>query len=1043
MALNKTPVDLRFDQGLDLKTDSKQVPVGKFLGLKNSVFGTNGLLQKRNGYKILSTTPEVPDYITTLNGNLTGVGSSITAYSESQGVWLSKGQIEPVNLSTLPLIHNNINHTQTDAAMANNLICTVYTELNGSTASYKYAIADAVTGQNIVAPVAIPVTTGAVEGTPRVFTLGNYFVIVFTNNISGTYHIQYIAISVLTPTSVTTAADIAASYIPAPTTSWDAIVFGTDLYIAYNTTAGGQAVRVTKLSANAAAAGSSPATPVTYAGQIATMFTLCVDSSVSGNPIVYVSYFDAAGNTSKTLAVDQNLFSVLAPTSVTTTGAINNLASTALNGVCTLFYEVDNDYTFGSGAAVRSDYIASRTIAQAGTVTPAAGSASSGTIRIRSVGLASKAVLVDSVPYFLGLYQSLYQSTYFLIRGDSTASSPKISAKLAYGNALSGGDYYLPGLPSLINDSGVLQVPYLITDLIASASKETNPTAGTQTTGVYTQFGINLVRFVLNTKDIYSAETAKNLHITGGFLWQYDGYLPIEHGFFLYPDNVNATWSATGGNIAAQPDGATNTSAYYYQVTYEWSDNQGNIYRSAPSLPLAVTTTGNGTSGSITVKVPTLRLTYKTANPVKIVIYRWSVAQQVYYQATSISAPLLNSTTSDSVTFVDTLADASILGNSIIYTTGGVVENVEPPAVSALTLFDDRLWAINSEDPNVLLFSKPVIQSTPVEMSDLFTIYIAPTTGVQGPGTGPSRALCGMDDKLIVFKDNALYYINGKGPDITGANSQYSQPIFITAAVGSANPDSIVVIPQGIMFQSNKGIWLLGRDLSTKYIGAPVESYNDAVVQSAVVVPSTTQVRIRLDIGVVLMYDYFYDQWGTFTNVPGTSSVIYNDLDTYINIYGQVFQETPGLYLDGTSPVLLGFTTAWISLAGLQGYERFYHGYLLGTYYTPFKLNMNLAYDYNPSSLQSIEIVPDNYTGKYGSGALYGSDTPYGGPGNVFEARFFPEIQKCETFQVIFEEVYDPSYGVVAGAGLSLSGLNLIVGVKKGSRTQKASQSFG
>ncbi len=629
------------------------------------------------------------------------------------------------------------------------------------------------------------------------------------------------------------------------------------------------------------------------------------------------------------------------------------------------------------------------------------------------------------------------------MRGDSTSAAPKVISKLAYSNGFSSNAYYLTGLPQISNIDSVLHVPYIVTDQIFPVNKGTNNPPGTPSAGIYTQYGINLVRFDLATKDIYSAEIAKNLHITGGILWQYDGYLPVEHGFFLYPDYIQAGYNTTGGNMAAQPDGATNNSAYYYQVTYEWSDNQGNIYRSAPSIPFPVTTSGNLSTGSVTIQVPTLRLTYKTANPVKIVIYRWSVAQQVYYQVTSYTTPLLNDPTIDNVTFLDVFADSAILGRSILYTTGGVVENVAAPAVSALTLFDERLWAINSEDPNVLWYSKPVIQNTPVETSDLFTVYVAPTTGVQGPGTGPSRAICGMDDKLIIFKDNALYYLNGKGPDLTGANSQYSQPTFITAAVGSSNPDSIAVIPQGIVFQSNKGIWLLGRDLSTKYIGAPVEAYNNAIVQSVVVVPGTTQVRFRMSADITLMYDYYYDQWATFTGASGTSSVIYEELDTFINRYGQVFQETPRLYLDGTTPVLLGFTTSWISLAGLQGYERFYQGYLLGTYYTPFKLSMKLAYDYNPNSSQLIEIMPDNYSSTYGADSPYGDGTPYGGPSNVFETRFFPEIQKCETFQITLDEIYDPSFGVQAGAGLTLSGLNLIVGVKKGSRTQKASQSFG
>jgi len=152
----------------------------------------------------------------------------------------------------------------------------------------------------------------------------------------------------------------------------------------------------------------------------------------------------------------------------------------------------------------------------------------------------------------------------------------------------------------------------------------------------------------------------------------YDGYQPVEHSYFVWPDSVEATFSDTGGFMAVEPDGATKTDAYYYQVCYEWTDNQGNLFRSAPSIPVAVTTTGSGTSGSVVLNIPTLRLTYKISSPVRIVVYRWSVANQTYFQVTSITAPIQNDLSVDYITYTDTLADASIVGNNIIYTTGAL-----------------------------------------------------------------------------------------------------------------------------------------------------------------------------------------------------------------------------------------------------------------------------------------------------------------------------------------------------------------------------------
>jgi len=445
-----------------------------------------------------------------------------------------------------------------------------------------------------------------------------------------------------------------------------------------------------------------------------------------------------------------------------------------------------------------------------------------------------------------------------------------------------------------------------------------------------------------------------------------------------------------------------------------------------------VTTTGSLSTGSVAIHVPMLRLTYKIANPAKIVIYRWSVAQQSYYQVTSIATPELNNTGVDYLTFTDTLADTTILGNSLLYTTGGVVEDIGAPASNLLTVFDSRLWLVDAEDPNLLWFSKQVIEGTPVEMSDLFTFYIDPSIGAQGP-TGPILALAPMDDKLILFKANAIYYINGTGPDNTGANSQYSQPIFITSTVGCSVPRSISMMPNGLMFQSNKGIWLLGRDLSTKYIGDAVETYNSDPVTSAITVPATNQVRFGLSSGTTLMYDYYVNQWGTFEGIPSIAATLYENAHTIVNEYGVVSQETPGTYLDGSNPVLMSFTTSWLRLAGLRGYMRAFWFTFLGTFLSPHKLQAQVAYDYNASPVQSDLINPGLYAPSYGSDPFYGGDgsTPYGGPNTLENNRVFLQRQRCKAFQVSITEVFDPSYGTVAGPGLTLSGLSAIVGVKK------------
>lgn len=1100
MPLNKQNINLNFQSGLDTKTDALQVAPGKLLGLQNVVFDRGGALLKRNGNAQLASLPNTSStYLTTLNDNLTAVGTSISAFSAGSDTWVSKGSITPCTLSTLPLIRNSVNQTQVDAAVASNgLVCSVYSELNAGATTYKYAIADSNTGQNIVAPVAIPVSSGTVTGSPRVFLLGPYFIIAFTNVITATSHLQYIAISTTNPTSVTANTDIASAYVSATTLSWDGVVSGNNLYLAYNTTTGGQQVKLTYLSSTL-----NLAAPIAFVGSKATSMSMCADNTNPAAPVIYAAWYDSASTNAFVAVVDQNINLIMNPMEfLLGLSGVLNITCAAQGGACTVFYEVANNYSYDSG--IPSHYVAAKTITPTGiftnsvfltghnpiTVSSSAGlqsgmfvvdnttpgnmpqtnivtligttvglgaattgnsatspgdslafaAISSQRIVLRGVGLASKAFIIGGNEYFLAAYQSPYQPTYLLVNGSaSTSAAPAIVSKLAYGN---GGGYLAVGLPGVTVANDTASIPYLFKDLIAAVNKDTNVAAGTQTAGIYSQTGINLATFAINGANIDSAEIASSLHIGGGILWQYDGYLPVEHSFLLWPDSVECSWSTTGGSMAAQPDGATNSSAYYYQITYEWSDNQGRIQRSAPSIPIAVTTTGSGSSGSITINVPTLRATMKTANPVKIVIYRWSVAQQIYYQVTSLTSAQLNDPSVDSITYVDTLADSSIIGNNIIYTQGGVVEDVAAPATNLMTLFDTRLWLVDAEDTNLLWYSKQVIESTPVEMSDLFTFYVAPSTGAQG-STGPITALSVMDDKLIIFKANACYYVNGTGPDNLGNNNQYSQPIFITSTVGCANQQSIVMTPQGLMFQSDKGIWLLSRDLQTTYVGAPVEQFNAGVVQSAVNVPKTNQIRFTLSTGITLMYDYYYDQWGTFVGVPAISSCIFQGKHTFVNSAGAVYQESPGLYLDGSNPVLMSFTSAWFNLAGLQGFERAYEFYLLGTYLSPHKLQVTVAYDYNPSPLQSNLIAPDNYAAPYGSDPLYGAGPAWGGASSLEQWRVFFRKQKTQAFQITVSEVFDPSFGAVSGGGLTLHGLNLTVGLKKGRPSLKASRQVG
>jgi hypothetical protein len=1023
VALQKQPVSINFSQGIDTKSDPYQVPIGKFLSLVNSVFTTAGRLTKRLGFANITALPNNQQTtLTTFNGNLTATGSDLYAFSADTNMWLNKGTIQPIQLNTLSLVRSSTSQQSPDTAVtANGLICLAYMD---SGHSY-YQISDSTTGQQIVNRVSLPST--AVN--PRVFLLNNYFLVTYIATVTGTPTLQCIAIPIATP-SLSQTITISAN-VNSLQAGYDGSVFNNELYIAWAGSA--STIFIARVFNNLTVSSAiSTASDTTV-----TLMSVVVDT-ISG--IIWMSWWDSVTNNGFSKGFSTILTPIVPPVAIVTGVVISELTSLAqqvgTNSVLSIFYENVNNYTYTDtiSDAIESDFISKLTVTAPST--GGSGTASATTVMLRSVGLASKAFINASTGaiYMLVAYgdtkqinpeDNSNQPSYFLV--DSLGN---VYMRLAYSN---GGGYAASQvLPSVNLLNGQYLIPYQITDFLAAVNKQVNLPTGTPTNAIYTQTGISLAKISIDSVQ-YSSEIASSLHLTGGQLWQYDGVKPVEHGFQVWPENVIATTSGSGGLITAQ--------TYYYSFTYEWTDNAGNLHRSAPSIPFPVVTSGSTSTN--TIHVPTDRLTYKiTPNPIRIVGYRWSTAQQEFFQFTSLTNPTLNDTTIDSVTFTDTLADSSILGNTLLYTTGGVIEDIAAPASIASALFKNRLFLIDAEDQNLLWYSKQVIENVPVEMSDLLTLFVAPTSGVQG-STGPMTALSAMDDKLIIFKKDAIYYLTGTGPDNTGAQNDFTDPIFITSSVGTSNPNSIVLIPNGVMFQSDKGIWLLGRDLGTTYIGAPVEGFNSQTVMSATSIPGTNQVRFVLSNNVTLMYDYFFEQWATHTNIEAISATLYQSVHTYLNALGMVYQETQNNYLDGSSPVLMSLTTSWINLAGLQGFERFYEGLLLGTYFSPFQLNVQLAYDYNAGIQQSIIVTPDNFVPNWGGEALWGSNGPWGGPGNVFSARIFPEKQKCESFQVTINELYDPSFGQLAGQGLTLSGLALVVGMKRGFRTQKASRSFG
>lgn len=433
----------------------------------------------------------------------------------------------------------------------------------------------------------------------------------------------------------------------------------------------------------------------------------------------------------------------------------------------------------------------------------------------------------------------------------------------------------------------------------------------------------------------------------------------------------------------------------------------------------------NATAGSITfdiatyyssyIALPTLCITDKinVASPVIISVYRTEANGTIFYRCSSLITPIYNITNKDYIFFSDNVADHILVGNDQLYTTGGEVENIAAPATAILTSFKNRLIAVPQENKFQFWYSKQVIPGSPVEFSDVFV------QNVDQRG-GEITALGAMDDKLIIFKQNSIYYVVGDGPTPAGTFNDFSLPILVTADAGCVNKKSIVVMPEGLMFKSAKGIYLLSRSLELKYIGAEVEEYNSYNVTSAQLIPTVYEVRFTLTNGYCLVHDYYVDQWSVYTNISAVDSTIFQNKYTYLKSNGTILQETPGSYTDNGDFIQLSLTTSWLSFAGLQGYERFYDMLLLGDYKSPHTLNVEFAYNFDSSVTQSTQIPVTSDPG-------------------VYQYRIFPVTQKCESFRLTIYDTQDTSFG----EGFDISAIIMRIGIKQGTNKMPASVAYG
>lgn len=998
MPLKPQIIPVIFSGGLDQKTADQLVVPGKFLVLENCVRRKMGRIEKRHGFSALGTgtinrpAPNAGLPVTTgrklatRDDELVLIDdTSIYAYSQSGDKLLYKGEAPSLDINVSPVIRNSYRQAMPDGDRMSGVFVSAWEDSRGGV---RCSVYDYGTGASLMYDVQISATGSR----PRVVRIKDSTFIVYRESTE----LKWVRVDAADPTAfaatspaswVTLVADVAfdvhstGDYAVMSVNKTD-----TSIFVAY----------VNEFGELGTGANGLPNPSSISAGTANVNGSSIYCDTILGQKYVYVMHMGAGVKVTAFNA----LLTLQSTVLLTSSPNSRNVTGIQLDGVSGF------DVVWEATTAYQDEIRKARVSFNGTTLTETV----IGALVVQGLGLASKVFESSTGGYVVTAFESPLQATYFVVRLDGTVVG-QIAQGLGDGytrNSASPG-VLKSGLPRThLDPSGLYQTLVIIKGKVQAD-------AG----GSIQSISKGIQRCNLDFDGTISTpiEAGRSLLIPGGIGTLYDGVSPVEAGFFTYPEMTAA--------IDPGPGGSFPTGLYYYAAVYEWVDAQGQIHRSAPSIVQSVNV-DVGTK-RVSLVIPAYRFTARRASKgradVAVVIYRNFVAGQnsVLYRLHELT----NTPDAGTVSYMDDNSLGSGLDlREILYTTGDVLENIAPPASKVAIKHKNRVFLAGLEQPGQVAYSKELVDGEAVAYSDTFII--------QADGSrGGITSLGPLDDKIVLFKKDGILGVVGDGPLDTGAQNTFTQPQRVSGDVGCDNQDSILEVPTGLMFQSDKGIYLLNRSLGSEYIGAPVENYNSYKVTSAVLVEDSNEARFTTADGPTLIYNYVFDQWSVFTNYEAVHAI--NGLGSYLHLKsdGRIMKENSS-YLDNGSRIQMNIETSWLALANLQGYQRVYNYEFLGDFISDHVTRVKLSYDYEKYSSQTVYFNAGSELelSTYGDDATYG-ETVYGGEGStVYQFNSKPRRQKCKAVKFRIEEL--DTITPAGGGSFNLVALTLRVGVKEG-----------
>jgi hypothetical protein len=1097
MALSKQGLHLQLDQGINTKFDDKDLPVGDFDLVENVSFEKNGEFNKRFGYdeikgeQIGGTQVQTPIGVTKYKEQLLWVSrDQIYSYSEGARVFQNEGSFDAIVPKSNIVVQNGKEQSELQCAYLQNYKVFVYME--GSV--HKISVVDDETGSYVL-------YNQTVDGSTRT---GGLRLVVKDNKLQifgtdGSNVLKYQVFDLLGFLRDGLAFESsAAGALGGETTvatlhssqKYDVAVSPIMMIIAYYDNSASE-LKFAKEPVNSETL-TVGIDPFTVSVTPANAIDLTID--------LYGKFVLVTANASgvvKLAIIGADVTQVKAPTTIEDVTSANfdsavNVTSQTIDGFTyDVFYQVYEStplvYSISTGTSTASttaglDFTWSNHHIRKNTYSYSTGTAGTASTIMRGVGLATKAFIQDQNVYINTIRESQLYATYYVAKSDgsiqskisqNTGGSLLNSIRKRAGSSTVFSNYSGTNTDAIYTVPSLSNVPDISSEKFLTVSKIQGVIeSGTEgTTNYYSLYGVKSSILDFNNEIVnQTEELAENLHFSGGQLKAYDGNALVEQNFNYPPEvlTLGAFGTATGGTDAFQRPG-TGSDFYYYRAHYLWTDAQGNIHRSGLSDQLIFEYASTSTATSISsaeIIIPSLPLTQK--ENVYVEVYRTVKNGTLFYKLNANNSattsqtfePIANQPTADFISFIDKTPDSVLDSNETIYTTGGVLENTSPPSCSIISSFKNRLFLAGLENKLELRFSKLLSSKVGIEMNDTLSILVSQVGG-------DITALKAMDDKLVIFKENAIFYLAGDGPNNLGEQDTFIEPQLISSDVGCAVKNSVVLTPFGIFFKTGKGIYLLTRSLSLDYVGADVEDYNNLTITKGDIYPKDNEVRFLTSEGQALVYNYYRKFWVLYGNHRGDSSVVIGTDYYYVHKDGngnRVFKQNPEKYDDAGDPVELVLETGWINPFMKQGAMRVYKMLILGNYYSPHQLKVSVCYDYKDYYSQTKVIDVTDYTEVYsygepdqeikstgvvkgyygdpgGTTGTYTTAIAYGGKNVMqYQVRVDFDQQKCEAFKIKIESKQEAGQ---LGRALGLSDLTFIVGTKGTEYKIKQGRIFG